>query len=202
MNVAPIAAVILAAGGSTRLGQPKQLVHVDGQPLVRRTAQTAIDAGFSLVVVVVGSAADAVRAAISDLPVRCTANPSWREGVGTSIACGISAVSDNQLAGCLVLPCDQIMLTAATLSTLLHRFRQGDKQVVASRYAETVGPPAIFASALFGQLMELRRDTGAKPILRMSSHTATINFPGGEIDIDTEEDLRKISTIVGKPPRK
>jgi len=202
VNVAPIAAVILAAGGSTRLGQPKQLVHVAGQPLVRRTAQTAIDSGCSSVVVVLGSAAAVVRTAVDDLPVRYVTNPSWMEGVGTSIACGVRVVADHQLAGCLVLPCDQIMLTAVILTALVNRFRQGDEQVVASRYAGTVGPPAIFAPELFGHLMKLRGDNGAKRILQASSRTATVNFPGGELDIDTEEDLRKTRTIVRNTPKK
>ena len=145
----PIAAVVLAAGGSTRLGRPKQLVPIDGEPLVRRAARAALDAGCRPVMVVIGAEADAVGAAVADLPVLRVGNPRWADGVGTSIACGVSAAAAHRPAGCIVLPCDQPRLTAGVLATLIDRFRDGGFSAVACTYGGTTGSPVLFAPELF-----------------------------------------------------
>lgn len=193
---ASIAAVVLAAGGSTRLGRPKQLVPIDGEPLVRRAARAALDAGCRPVMAVLGAESDAVRAAVADLPVLPVSNPRWADGVGHSIACGIRAVAAGRPAGCIVLPCDQPRLTAAVPAALIERFRCGDAQAVACAYGGTVGVPVLFAPALFDRLSALTGDTGAKRVLRGCAPLEVVDFPGGELDVDTDTDLRRAASPV------
>ena len=188
----PIAAVVLAAGGSTRLGRPKQLVPIDGEPLVRRAARAALHAGCRPVLVVIGAAAEAVGAAVADLPVLRVTNPRWADGVGPSIACGVSAAAAHRPAGCIVLPCDQPRLTAGVLATLIERFRDGGFSAVACTYGGTTGSPVLFAPELFDRLAALTGDSGAKRVLRGCSTLQVVDFPGGDLDIDTDADLRRL----------
>lgn len=190
---ASIAAVVLAAGGSTRLGRPKQLERIDGAPLVRRAAEAALAAGCRPVFVVLGAAGAAVGGAVADLPVRRVTNPRWIDGVGASIACGVRAVTAGQPAGrpagCIVLPCDQPRLTAGVLTALIERFAAGGAAAVACGYGGAVGPPVLFAPALFDRLSALTGDRGAKRVLHGCAAVAVIDFPGGDLDVDTDADL-------------
>lgn len=190
----PIAAVVLAAGRSARLGRPKQLVPIDGEPLVHRAARAALDAGCRPVAVVLGAESDSVGAAVADLPVLPVSNPDWADGVGTSIACGMRAAAAHRPAGCIVLPCDQPGLTARVLAGLIERFLRGDAQAVACAYGGTVGAPVLFAPALFDRLAALSGDSGAKRVLRGCAPLAVVGFPGGELDIDTDADLQRASS--------
>ena len=187
---ASISAVVLAAGGSTRLGRPKQLVPIDGEPLVRRAARAALDAGCRPSVVVLGADREAVGAVVADLPVLPVGNPHWATGVGSSIACGVRAAAADGPAGCIVLPCDQPRLSAGVLAALIKRFRHGEAQAVACAYGGTVGAPVLFAAALFDRLSALTGDSGAKRVLRDCAPLEVVEFPGGELDIDTDADLR------------
>ena len=206
VGAAAVAAVVLAAGGSTRLGRPKQLVRIDGEPLVRRAARAALAAGCRPVFVVLGAEGAAVGDAVADLPVRRVTNPRWADGVGASIACGVRAVTGGQPpgqpagqpAGCIVLPCDQPRLTAGVLTALIERFAAGGAAAVACGYGGAVGPPALFAPALFDRLSALTGDRGAKRVLRGCAAVAVIDFPGGDLDVDTDADLlRAIAPAAG-----
>lgn len=192
MSKAPVAAVVLAAGGSIRLGRPKQLVRVTDQPLVWRATKAALDAGCKPVVVVVGAHAEAVGAAVADLPVHRVLNRIWAQGVGTSISCGVRAIEAGQPAGCIVIPCDQPRLTPGVLSALIERFRKGQSAAVTCAYAGTIGPPTLFGSLLLSQVTNLQGDTGARRVLQECSSMATIEFPGGALDVNTQDDLNAL----------
>ena len=193
---APVAAVVLAAGASNRLGRPKQLVRIDGQPLVRRAARAALDAGCRPVLVVLGAAGKEVGAAVAGLPVRRVTNPRWTDGVGASIACGVRAAAAGRPAGCIVLPCDQPRVTAGVLTALIERFAAGGADAVACGYAGTAGPPVLFAPALFDRLSALTGDRGAKRVLDGAAAVAVVDFPGGELDVDTDADLLRAADPV------
>jgi molybdenum cofactor cytidylyltransferase len=193
------AAVLLAAGASTRLGQPKQLVRLDGESLLRRTARLAIEASCSPTLVVLGFDAEPMRDELDGLPVDVVVNQDWQEGMGASLRAGMEALRtvDPQPQAVLILVCDQPRLTAGHLNTLLTRHKTAaatsDVAITASFYARRAGVPAIFAARVFPQLHSSQGDRGAKDLIR--AHAAQVQrvpWPNGEIDIDLPSDLTTI----------
>ncbi len=183
--------MILAAGGSARLGRPKQLLELHGEPLVRRAARAATAAGFSPVVVVTGAASAEVGAALAGEPVAVVENPDWRAGVAGSIRRGLAAVLALRpdARGVLLAVCDQPRVDAAHLASLAAALADGAHVIAASSYAGTVGVPALFERATFGELEALAGDQGAKPVVtRAPDRVAAVPLPGGEWDVDTEAD--------------
>ncbi|HUL61253.1 MAG TPA: nucleotidyltransferase family protein [Anaeromyxobacteraceae bacterium] len=186
-------AVVLAAGGSTRLGRPKQLLVLGGEPLVRRAARAALEAGLSPVVVVVGAAADGVRAAIAGLPVAAVENAGWAEGIGSSIRAGIAALARAGAPAAAVVLCDQPRLDAAHLARLAATWRAG-AAIAASAYGGARGVPAVFDASVFGELASLAGDRGARAVIsRDPARVAEVPFPGGEEDVDRPEDWERVT---------
>jgi molybdenum cofactor cytidylyltransferase len=188
-----VAAVLLAAGGSRRLGQPKQLVELDGRPLVRRAAQAALAAGCSPVLAVLGARAREVAAALAGLGVEAVPNEAHAEGIASSIRAGVAAAGRATPAcdGVLLLLVDQPRADAALLARLLARFAQGrGERIAACAYGGGLGAPAIFPRAQLPELAALRGDRGAKPLLEAArGRVLEVPFPGGALDVDTPDDL-------------
>jgi CTP:molybdopterin cytidylyltransferase MocA len=185
MPAVKIAAVVLAAGASTRLGRPKQIVVIDGETLVERAVRTASAAGLSPVILVVADKAREVAGAQSIL------NPDANEGIASSIRCGVNAA-----AGCdgvVLMTCDQPALTADHLRALCGA---GDA-AMGSAYAGKVGIPAYFPASMFGELMQLEGDTGARGLL---SRARSISAEELSFDIDTEEDIARLADKIKSSP--
>ncbi len=190
-----IGAVILAAGGSSRLGQPKQLIRFRGKTLLRRVVDATTEAGCSPVVVVVGSDVAQITSELAALPVSIAANRNWSDGLSSSIAVGVkhAAGIDPNLDAAILLTCDQPFVNAAALKQLIQLHLKNGKPIVASAYAETLGIPALFDRSCFGDLLQLRGDRGAKEIILARRHDVTpFNFPAAAIDIDTAADYEKL----------
>jgi molybdenum cofactor cytidylyltransferase len=188
-----LACVILAAGGSARLGQPKQLVKIEGETLLRRTVRLAGEAGCDPIVVVLGSEAERMRAEVSEYGTVIVTNGDWPSGMGSSLCSGVQAVArlDPQPANVLLLVCDQLALNADVLRRLIERQRTG---ITASRYGGRPGVPAIFSSAFYPELMAVTGDRGARGILeRHASAVTCVDFPEGEADLDTREQLDRVA---------
>jgi molybdenum cofactor cytidylyltransferase len=193
------AAVVLAAGASSRLGHPKQLVRIQGESLLHRTARLALEAGCSPAYIVVGFEAEAMREELLDLPVETVLNTGWREGLGSSVRAGINEVreADSGLDAVLLMVCDQPQLTAGHLRDLVARQRalhvEGKKAITGSLYAGKAGVPAVFPRALFAAIATCSGDTGAREVLRAhAADVETIPWAGGELDLDWPEDLSAI----------
>ena len=186
-----IGAIVLAAGGSSRLGPPKQLVTFRGETLVRRAARVALGSDCDRVVVVVGNQAEQMRHEIGDLPVSVVENGNWLSGISSSIRAGLEHIRSRDCDGVVITLCDQPFMTARVLNDLISTHRETGRAIVASTYGTTRGVPAFFAPELFTELASLTKDEGARRII--ASHpekVATIDFPEGAIDIDTPEDLK------------
>ena len=191
-----VAAVVLAAGDSTRFGKPKQLAIFQGEPFVRRIVAAAKDAGCAPIVVVVGADAAQITSVLADLPVSIAENPNWSNGLGSSIAVGIKHVAGiaADLDAAILLACDQPFVTAAMLRQLIQVYVESGKPIVASAYAETLGIPALFDRSCFADLSRLKGDNGAKTIILARRHdVALFNFPAAAIDIDTIADYEKLN---------
>ena len=188
-----IAAVVLAAGASARLGEPKQLVKLAGETLLERAVRTAREAGCSPVVVVLGVAYEEIlgRSRLGDT-VRVI-NAEWAEGMASSIRLGVQALGTvaRHANGVVLMACDQPAVTSAHLRALV---ASGD--VTASAYAGRRGVPAYFPASTFAALMELRGDRGARELLRTAQ---AIELTNGELDVDTAADVAAAERLFGKP---
>jgi molybdenum cofactor cytidylyltransferase len=188
-----VAAIVLAAGASRRLGQPKQLLQLDGESLLARAIRMANEAGASPVIAVLGAQFDAIRASIRPVQVICAFNKQWEKGIAGSIRAGLEAADSNasDSTGALLLTCDQPRLTAAHLRALLDQFSaHGANAIVASHYAGSPGVPAVFPRSVFPDLCSLEGDRGARSLLaNPQCPLIEIEFSGGEIDIDSPEDI-------------
>lgn len=193
------AVVILAAGGSRRLGRPKQLVEIDGQPLVRRAAEAALAAGSGSVHVVVGAEVAGVRAALDGLPVELVVNEAWREGMASSIRAALEAIEGRErpVETLVLMLCDQPGVSGDLLRRLLETYRTTRAPVVASRYPEGPGVPALFHAELFPQLKALGGDVGARQLIRhLDRDVVTIPFAAPD-DIDTPADVVRYGADAG-----
>ena len=189
-----IGAIVLAAGGSSRLGTPKQLLTFCGETLVRRAAMAALESVCDRVVVVVGNHASAMRHELTDLAVSVVENEDWQSGISSSIRAGLEQASSRD--GVVITLCDQPFMTAAVLNELISTHRKTRRAIVASTYGTTRGVPAFFAPELFNELASLTKDEGARRII--ASHpdkVATVEFPQGAIDIDTPEDHARLQQL-------
>jgi molybdenum cofactor cytidylyltransferase len=189
------AVLILAAGQSSRLGSPKQLLEFKGSPLISRVARTAVDAGIGEVFVVVGANGEQVKNELNMPHLRLVENEDWMEGMASSIRKGLAAVedADPEVDGIMILVCDQPYLEAGTLREILQKQQASGSAMAASEYQGKVGTPAVFHRSIFPKLMELKGDTGARKIFNAyADQVALVQFEKGIIDIDTKEDYEKL----------
>ena len=198
-----VAAVVLAAGGSTRFGKPKQFALFQGETLIRRTVAAAIEAGCAPVVVVTGEDSAQITSELTRFTVTIAMNPDWQSGLGSSIVVGIRNAMNlaSDLDAAVLLTCDQPFVNAAVLTQLMQLRLTSGKPIIASAYAETLGIPALFDRSCFSDLLRLKGDSGAKKIiLARAQDVASFNFPAGEIDIDTAADYKKLEqALTGRP---
>lgn len=189
-------AVLLAAGGSRRLGAPKQLLRLAGQPLVRRAALAALGSRAERTVVVTGAAAEAVEAALTGLAVEIVRCPDWEQGLAASLRAGIAAACARGEASVLLLLADQPAVDAALLDRLIAAHAAG-RELVACHYGGAPGVPALFAPRFTRELLALEGDRGAKTVLeRAGAVLATLPFPDGALDVDTPGDWERVSTTL------
>jgi molybdenum cofactor cytidylyltransferase len=192
-----LGAIILAAGGSSRFGQAKQLLSFQGESLVRRAVRGAIEAGCACVNVVVGNARDRIEIELRETPAVVVENPEWQRGLGTSIRCGLRHLlcSQIELDAVVLLACDQPFVDASVIRSLIAQQENSRKPIVASSYANTLGIPALFDRACFESLLTLPDRSGAKALIESrSADVAQIEFEKGAIDIDTPADFERIRT--------
>jgi CTP:molybdopterin cytidylyltransferase MocA len=190
-----VGVIILAAGNSSRLGRPKQLLSYRGRTLVTYVVGEALAAGLRPLVVVTGAYCADVEAALKGEPVGLVYNPDWETGMASGIVAGLSNILllHPDLKAVVISVCDQPFISAALLSQLARTFETSGKGIVASAYADSMGTPVLFGSSYFEVLLSLSGSEGAKKLLRQHpADLATVSFPGGDIDMDTAEDLRKL----------
>jgi molybdenum cofactor cytidylyltransferase len=193
--------VILAAGGASRMGRPKQLLELQGVSLIRRAVETAWATACRPIVVVLGANLAQIAPEISPLPVSIVLNPDWQRGMGTSIRAGVAAIASTQPrpASVALMLCDQPLITAAQIDELASRQALGSKLICAAHYGGTNGTPAVFSAALFDELLALRDDQGGKTIIaRHAAETEAVDLPAAAIDIDTQADYEKINTELNR----
>ena len=223
MNSSTVGLIILAAGASTRMGTPKQLLTYRGRSFIRHITESAICASqrsterlrtelaevsrrsqrFAIasvcqpIAVVLGANAEQIKPEISQLPVQIVENQQWAEGMSSSIRVGLEAllgVNQNLEAVAIVL-CDQPFVSFPILDRIVEAYHLTSKPIIASEYAGTLGVPVLFSCTLFSEIMALKSTEGAKQIIRKHIHEVfSVPFPEGSIDIDTPNDYQQFQS--------
>jgi len=185
--IATVGLLLLAAGSSSRLARPKQLLQYQSQTLLRRAAEVATASPCRPLVLVTGALHDELLPEIDGLPFHVVCNDAWADGMGGSIAAGLAELETAAEADAVVvILCDQPLLNEEIIGQLIVQFQATGQPVVASAYAGTQGVPALFSREIFPQLLALRGASGARELLQQYAHLPTVDFPGGATDVDTE----------------
>lgn len=192
--------VVLAAGASTRLGEPKQLVRLDGRPLLHTMVGRAVALAGHAVTVVIGAHAQELTQLLRHSPASVIVNRHWREGLGSSIRLGVASLPPACDAVLLMLA-DQVAVTADDLKRLASAWKGQDGVIAASQYSGTIGVPAIFPRWSFSDLMGVRGDHGAKAVLqRHPDRMVRVPMSNAAIDLDTPEQLAELRRSMQPAP--
>lgn len=190
------AVIILAAGSSSRLGRPKQLLPFNGKSLLENAIDVANDSIGEPVIVILGSNAEILEKEILEKKVHTEENREWQEGMASSVRCGISALMRIAPAvdAAIIMVCDQPFVSPELLNELINQQKNTGKLIVTSQYENAIGPPALFYKTIFPELLKLKGDAGARKIIEQrKDDVATVSFKKGNIDIDTETDYKNLS---------
>ena len=198
MTHSQIGLILLAAGESKRMGQPKQLLKYQGQSLIRHAAEVAVASNCQPIVIVLGAYGDRIKLEIDNLPVYICQNPDWQQGMGSSISVGMetSMLNESELDGVIIALADQPLITVKVYNQLIETDREQAPKAIASTYSDTLGVPALFDRSLFSQLLSMKTKGGAKQLLADYSDRAfNLNIPQAAIDIDTPTDYQKLLSL-------
>lgn len=194
------AILILAGGASSRWGHPKALLPWGADCLVNHLANTALAAGGSPVLRVLGAHASAIAARPAPEGVRDVVNPLWARGMGSSIAIGLREAWQHapSLRGVMILPCDLPLVTASHLDDCIQLVTQNPSCIVQSDYGDgSFGPPSAFGRDYFGELLALDNDEGGRRIIeRHVEHRVRLHFPDGRWDLDSPDDLARLRAFM------
>ncbi|MBV8142909.1 MAG: nucleotidyltransferase family protein [Verrucomicrobia bacterium] len=189
------AIVILAAGGSRRLGQPKQLLPVLGEPLLRRVVKMAAEVRPDHLIVVLGSSAGECVPVIKDCDADIVVNPFWESGLAGSIRIGVERAEEEKADSVLLLLADQPWLSSEVIQRFLDRMRGQTDLIISARYNGILGAPMMFGSDWFPRLKNLEGDQGARSLVaKEGGQVEVIDWSEGALDLDTPEDLASLMT--------
>lgn len=183
--------IILAAGESTRLGRPKQNLIYRGETLLQNAADAACACNAGPVIIVTGANEDMLIPVRSAGSIVTTRNDNWREGIGSSVSEGMRCLlkTEKSAGGVILMLCDQPFVNSRVLASLIEKKLETGKGIVASAYESTFGPPVLFDSKYFSNLLSLSGNEGAKRLLyQFRKDLTSVDFTSGATDIDTEED--------------
>ena len=193
-----IGIIILSAGASRRMQEPKQLLEFEGKTLLRRAALAAVESVCKPVVVVLGANFERIRAEIEDLPVEICFNENWESGLSSSIKTGVENLLEIKpdISAVIITLADQPFVTANHINSFAEKFYQSKNAIIAAEYNGTIGVPALFAREIFEEFFELSGDQGAKLILEKRREVLeTIKLPEAVFDIDTPQDFINLKSF-------
>jgi molybdenum cofactor cytidylyltransferase len=185
-----IGIIILAAGKSARLGSAKQLLNYRGKSLLQHSIDAAWDSLAKTVIVVLGSEMEKIEQELDQSKIQLVKNSLWESGMASSIHCGIQKLKNilPEADGAIFMVCDQPFVGSTLLNKLIDKHSATGKNIVASKYADTLGTPTFFHHSFFEELASLKGDIGAKSLIKKhKSQSEFVNFDLGRIDIDTRE---------------
>jgi len=199
-----LGAVLLAAGPSSRLGRSKQLVRVNDETLIRKTARLVLGMDLDFVTVVSGCGADLVEAELEDLPVSVVFNRDWQQGMGSSINCGVRFMPQG-VDGVLLMVCDQWRLENDDLNRLFEAWHSDISRIYVACWDEGAafvsGPPALFPRTLIPELKSMHPNRGARQLIdRYMDIVEFVKMENAAFDLDRPEDLERLSADIQRFP--
>ncbi|MHC5677038.1 nucleotidyltransferase family protein [Nostoc sp.] len=193
-----IAIMILAAGASTRMGTPKQLLLYQGRSFLQSITEMAIASVCQPVVVVLGANAEQIHPQIKQLPVKVVNNLDWAWGMSSSIKSGIELLNNlpEKIEAVVITLCDQPFVSHQIINQLVDTYYSTKKPIIACEYAGTLGVPALFSQRFFSELAALKETSGAKRVINNNlNEVFSMPFSLGDIDIDTLKDYEQLLLI-------
>ena len=184
-----IALIILAAGDSSRLGQPKQLLRRGDQSMIEHIVSQCDQSELGPVYIITGKYHDAISNQIGRSNI--LHNHKWQEGMSSSIAFAISNIDQVLIEGAIIILSDQVYFDKTILADIAAIAKTKHHKIINCRYQKGMGPPTYFDKSLFAELEQLSGDSGAKAIIiKYITQSTSINFPRGDVDLDSKEDLK------------
>ncbi len=200
MSASHIGIIVLAAGASSRMSEPKQLLRFENETLLRRAVNAALQTKCRPAIVVLGAKAEQLSEEVSDLETQIVINQAWQEGMSSSIRYGIGALeaaTSGKAQAAILMLCDQPFVTPIVINRLIENYHHTDAAIVACEYGtgedKTRGVPALFSRLLFPALLQLRGEEGAKRIiLQHASQVSAVTSPEAATDVDSPSDYRNL----------
>lgn len=189
--------LLLAAGASARMGQPKMFLTWQGETLLQHAVSAAATVSTP-VFVVTGEHSTTIAAALQNSAVQLIPNDQWQEGMGTSVATGVTGImqAGHTPDAIIIVVCDQPFITGELLQQMIAARGSSGKGIIGCSYDNTIGTPVLFDKKYFPALQQLNGQQGAKRLLQQfPDDVATVLFPLGNIDIDTPEDYERLKNL-------
>jgi len=188
------ALLILAAGNSSRLGQPKQQLRFKGKSLLERAVQAGLDSPCQSTLVVLGAYHDEILQHSDLKQARVLVHQDWKRGMGSSIKAGLrEMLNEENPDQIIIMLCDQPFVDDKLLTRLINKQQETGLGIIASTYGDTVGVPVLFDRRYFPLLLEMKDPEGAKKTIeKLPEALALVPFEQGNIDIDTADDYRQL----------
>jgi len=200
MSRGHVGIAILAAGGSHRMGWPKQLLPFRERTLVRHAAETAVASRCRPIVVVIGANAELIRDELQRLPVLIAHNLEWASGIGSSLRLAIETLGAFEgIEGIVITLSDQPLVTADALNRILETHDETGKDIVASEYADTHGVPLFIGKRFFDEIAAANGNQGAKRVIaRYIEQMTTVPLAEAAFDVDTPVDYERLTRSSGR----
>ncbi|MBS4070787.1 MAG: nucleotidyltransferase family protein [Algoriphagus sp.] len=186
--------ILLAAGSSSRLGRPKQLIEFQGKKLIQKAIDEAQKSKADTLVVVLGWNPDLIKSGFDSEIIPFVVNENWQEGMASSMQAGLRFLLEKEQPDQVILMLvDQPLVDADLLNRLILEKEKSGKGIVACSYSDTLGVPAIFDQKYFEELLKLKGSDGAKKVISKNKvDVFELDFPLGAMDLDTAEDLKRL----------
>jgi len=197
-NKKKISIILLAAGSSSRMGMNKLMLKIENETLLESTLKSALCSSAGDVIVVFGANSEENESLIGQFSAKITVNEDWEKGIGSTIKCGLQkALAENpNLNAVIISVSDQPFLTKNIFDKLISKYLETGKPIVASDYSDSIGVPVLYDRSMLDELLKIPDEHGAKKHILVNAEKrimATVPFPKGDVDIDTAEDLRRIT---------
>lgn len=196
-----IAALILAAGKSSRMGEVKQLLPWLNNTLLGNAIEVANKATIDKVYVVLGAEAQRIQESLTSRNYQVILNQHWQEGLGSSISAGVSGIlnSEPETSAILIMLADQPFIDSTYINSMIEHYMGNDGKIIATQYGSKMGVPAIFDKSFFSALQNLKGDLGAGRLIAKNKTNCYSVDPGKKAtDLDTPEDYATFKLINSK----